>query len=198
MHQRILEKATEMFFKSGVRSITMDEISECLGISKRTLYENYSNKEELLKACIEFHHNTYISHFKELFATVENPLEIVHIHIVNTSKALSIIHPNFIKDIKKFHPKIWNEFFIPKRDMNIEFTKDIIKRGIEQGYFRDDINPEIMALVAHNQFHHIDDSPLEQFPRKEVFEHIVMNFIRGMATEKGHKMINQLFDNNKL
>ncbi len=197
MQQRILEKATELFLKSGIRSVTMDDISESLGISKRTLYEHYCNKEELLKECIEHNHNTYLSHLQQQFATVENPLEIIHVHIIYTLKALGEIHPNFIKDIKKFHPNIWNKLFVPKRDKNIEFTKEVIKKCIVQGYFRDDINPEIMAFIAHNQFQHIDDSPLEQFPKKDVFRHIVMNFIRGMATSKGLSVIEKLFEQNQ-
>ncbi|MFW5793439.1 MAG: TetR/AcrR family transcriptional regulator [Bacteroidota bacterium] len=194
MQERILQEASDLFVKSGVRSVTMDEISETLGISKRTLYENFSNKEELLRECISYQHSIYEKQKKELLNSVENPLEIIHIHITNAFKIISRIHPNFMNDIRKFHPNIWKEVFIPQRKKNILFTQEIIKRGIKHGYFRNDINPEINANIAHMQFQLLEDNSLDEFSRKEVFEHIVMGFIRGMATEKGLKMINQLFD----
>lgn len=195
MQTRILEQASELFIKSGIRSVTMDEIAESLGMSKRTLYEYFPNKEKLLKECILYKHKIYSEEMKQLLDTIDNPLEIIHIHISKAIKNISQIHPNFSKDLKKYHPKILQDVFLPLKEKNTAYTKEVITRGKKQGYFRQDIDPDIMADLIHIQFHRLDEFPLDRHPKTEVFKHIVMGLIRGMATEKGMKNIKQLFEN---
>ncbi len=197
MHDRILEEASRLFLRNGVRSITMNEIAEALGMSKRTLYEHFPNKEVLLQESIKHNHNKYVESIKKLLDTLENPLEIIHIHITEVFKVISNAHPNFINDLNKYHPEICKKVVIPNRTAAISFTEEVIKRGVKQGYFREDINPSIMANIAHLQFQLMDDSAFDNYSKTDVFEHTVMTFIRGIATEKGHKMIDKLFYNEK-
>jgi AcrR family transcriptional regulator len=79
--RRIIEQASNMFFRYGIRTITMDEIAESLGISKRTLYESFATKEDLLKECIEFQHSENLKMRDEVMREVgDDPLEVIHRH----------------------------------------------------------------------------------------------------------------------
>lgn len=194
---RIIEQATMMFFKYGIRSITMDEIAESLGISKRTLYESFNNKEELLKQCIE--HNDDKN--KKLIEAIErehhdDPLEIIHQHFRHAIITLNSLHPNFFKDLKKYHSGLLTGCIESKQNEAIAFTQSMIERGIKKGVFHQNADPEILSNMIHSLMQTITMSdlfPETRFSRAEVVRQALLNFIRGMATVEGLKIIDEKF-----
>jgi len=195
---RILEQASEMFFKYGIRSITMDEIAESLGISKRTLYESYPNKEELLRQCIKFKHRENLAIRDAFLAeSPDDPLEVIRKHFRQALVMLNTIHPNFLNDIRKYHSSLWLEHIASKQEENIEFTRSLIEKGIETGVFMPDVDAEILSRMAHSSMHTMslsDVFPETRFPRAEVAKQVMLNFIRGMATAKGIAIIDEKFN----
>ncbi len=195
--QRIVEQAATMFFRYGIRSITMDEIAESLGISKRTLYESYSNKEELLMHCIEhkYQENKQIRE-SLLNEYPDNILEAIYQHFRLAIITLGSIHPNFFNDLKKYHSKIWKHHIESKQEENIEFTRALIEKGISEGYFIESADPEILARISHSLMQTMSLTnifPETRFPKAEVVKQSLINFIRGMATEKGIRFIDEKF-----
>lgn len=187
-----------MFFKYGIRSITMDEIAESLGISKRTLYESFSNKEELLKECLEAKHieNTV---FRDVLMKEfpNDPLEIMHQHFRQVIITLNSLHPNFFNDLKKYHSGLWKKQIESKQDENMAFTRQMIEKGIKTGVFRESADGEILSRMMHSmmQIMSADELfPETRYPRAEVARQIMLCFIRGMATIKGLEIIDKKFD----
>ncbi len=196
--ERIIEQASTMFFKYGIRSITMDEIAESLGISKRTLYESFSNKEELLKDCLEAKHIESTTFRDVLMKEYPNdPLEIIHQHFRQVILTLNSLHPNFFNDLKKYHSRLWKKQIESKQDENMAFTRQMIEKGVKTDVFRKSADAEILSRMMHSMMEIMstgDLFPETRFPRAEVAKQVMLCFIRGMATPKGLKIIDEKFN----
>jgi TetR/AcrR family transcriptional regulator, cholesterol catabolism regulator len=195
---RIVEQASLMFFKYGIRSITMDEIAESLGISKRTLYEHFANKEELLKTCIQFKYEEN-KKLQETFLAEhpDNPLEIIHLHFRHAIITMNTLHPNFFNDLKKYHSGLWKKHIESRQDEGIAFTRTMIDKGVKKGVFRESVDSEILSKMIHSVMQLMTMGtvfPETRFARPEVARQILINFIRGLATPQGLKIIDEKFN----
>ncbi len=196
--ERIRHQAMKLFFKNGIRTVTMNDVAESLGISKRTLYEHYSNKEDLLVQCINLHYQEYLKERKEIEQGARNALEVVHRHFRLTLMRLKDYHPNFVNELKKLHPNIWNNQVLELIKERDAYTRQLIAEGIKQGYLRQDAEPEIASklLNAHvDLMSDVELFPPERYPRTDLLRHIIIGFLRGLATEKGLQEIKDLFYN---
>jgi len=194
---KIKERASELFFKYGIRSITMDEVAESLGMSKRTLYESFKNKEEILKECIEYQYEKNVAFRDQLMLDHSNdPLEVLFQTFRSTVINLNNIHPNFFNDIQKYHSHLWKDHVKSKQEEGIESTCDLIENGIAAGIFRNGVDAHILARLIHASMEQVsahDIFPETRFPRSEVFQQVFLNFIRGMATANGLIKIDEKF-----
>ncbi|MFN2395878.1 MAG: TetR/AcrR family transcriptional regulator [Bacteroidales bacterium] len=194
---RILDQASQMFFRSGIRSITMDEVAETLGMSKRTVYENFATKEELLKECIEYQYRENIKLRNDIVrAFGDDPLEIFHQHFRHAMITLGSIHPNYFTDLQKFYSMTWRKHIQSKQEESIAFTAKQIEKGKEKGIFRQDVDADIMSRVAQAGIQMMVSPhifPETRFARSEVFRQVTVNFIRGMTTEEGMAMVDEKF-----
>jgi TetR/AcrR family transcriptional regulator, cholesterol catabolism regulator len=186
-----------MFFRYGIRTITMDEIAESLGISKRTLYESFATKEDLLRECIEFQHNENLKMREEIMKEVgDDPLEVIHRHFRHAMIVFNNINPGFFNDLQKYHSSLWQKQMESKQQESIEFTRSIIQKAIDKGIFHEQADPDILSKAMHTFYRYIskhDVFPETQYPRAEVFRQVTLNFIRGMATIKGIQIIDEKF-----
>jgi len=198
--EQMIDQASELFFKNGIRSVTMNDVAEALGISKRTLYECFPNKEALLGQCIDHHYNIYIAKRQELERQAQNPVDVIHRHFRHTLLRLKDHHPNFVNELKKLHPNIWNNRILDMIKERESYTTKLISHGIEQGYFREETDPVIASKLLYAHVDMMSDTgafPPDRFPRTELFRHIITGFLRSLATEKGLKEVENLFYNNK-
>ncbi|HVN57950.1 MAG TPA: TetR/AcrR family transcriptional regulator [Bacteroidales bacterium] len=193
--ERIIETAADLFKSHGIKSVTMDSIATELGMSKRTIYEIFADKDELLIGVL----NSMAVRQKELVRKVLDEsdnaivaifrlLEINRDHFQNTN-------PAFMSDIKKFHIDVLikkaDKCEMPDYRSNIE----VIVSGIKQKLFRKDINPDIVNRCLHVIFMSVMNQelfPYDQFTRKEVMKAGVLNYLRGISTEAGTELINKL------
>ncbi len=186
-----------MFFENGIRSITMDDISEALGMSKRTLYESFSNKEELLKECIEYQYEKNLQIRQQIEEShKEDPLEVINQHFRHMMAALNSIHPGFLQDIQKYHSSLWNEHVKSKQDQDIAYTRSVMERGIEKGLFRIEADTDILSKMIHSLMPLMLSSalfPETSYTRTEVYRQVLLTFIRGMATPEGLLKIDNKF-----
>ncbi len=196
--ERILHQASEMFFRYGIRSITMDEIAQSIGISKRTLYESFSNKEDLLSSCIDYQYKENVKFRDAMVSAHKNdPLEIIFQHFRQALIVLNGLHPNFFNDLQKYHPRIWKEQIESRQEENIAFTTSMIKTGASKGIFLENEHPEILSTMIHSVMQMITLGglfPETKYPRAEVIRQVLLNFIRGLATEEGQRLIDEKFN----
>jgi AcrR family transcriptional regulator len=182
-----------MFFQSGIRAITMDDIARKNGISKRTLYEMFKDKNELLGQCLDlFEKQKQDAHARGLGAGGDI-IDIFFYFLQYAAKLFKVINPLFISDLTKFHFDLLQSYYQRIEKQDEEFHAGLLKRGIEEGIFRDDLNIHIVTKILLVQVRMIgDDSlfPMTDFTRIEVFENMLVCYVRGISTEVGIKMLN--------
>lgn len=190
LKERIIATATEAFTSNGIKSITMDDIANRLGISKRTLYEVFADKESLLKDCILKVQAERDRYLQGVYEQSHNVLEVI---LAVFQKSIEIFHSTnkrFFDDMKKY-PKVY-EMMKSSRDSDSEKTMSFFKSGVEQGIFRADINFAIVNLLVREQFDLLLNTEIcKEYPFIEVYESIMFTYIRGIATEKGARVLEE-------
>lgn len=185
---KIVSGSSKLFFKYGIRNITMDAIAGDLGISKRTIYDNFKDKDELLKYCFEANTLKQNKVVDEILNNSENLIEALIKIIKHNVNNLKLVNPIFFFDIKKYYSKLFELKIKKNNEKNINRITDILNKGIREKIFRSEINVEIVALLILEQYKLLGNQeifPDTKFSKAEVFENISINFIRGIATEKG-------------
>ncbi len=193
--RRIIETAKQLFVKHGVRTITMNDIAAEAGVSKKTLYEHFLNKEDLLGKTLDSMHEEGKAEREIIFENgrfnIDSMLEIIRLSALRINE----INPNFITDIKKYHPRIWKDKLKKMENDTIQFKARLIKEGIKQGYFRSDINIDIASKLLHEQINILMDNeifPSNSYSRTEVFQTIMNIFGRGVIKENFQKELNKI------
>jgi len=185
--QRIIEEASELFGRSGVKSITMDDLARHLGISKRTIYENFKDKENLLIACIDALYEEAQRKKEKIFLAADNMVKAILI-MLQTGEQWQF---NMINDIRKYYPLVYKEHLLRFHNDECRNMEQTIRRGINEGFFRGDLNPEIIAHFFCRQGENVDDKALNRFAFSDIIENIAITFLRGICTAKGIEIIDK-------
>jgi TetR/AcrR family transcriptional regulator, cholesterol catabolism regulator len=193
--ERIIEGSAELFKSYGIKSVTMDSIANHFGISKRTIYEIFSDKDELLMGVLAKMAQQQKELAKKVLDESENSLVAIFRMFEINRTIFQTMSPAFQSDIKKYHYDIliMNSESVELPDYRNNFQ--IIAKGIKEGLFRKDINPELANRCLFNLGRSIMDNelfPYEQFTRRDVIRNIFFNYLRGISTVKGLELINRL------
>ena len=190
LRERIILAAVELFTTNGIKSITMDEIAASLGISKRTLYEVFPDKETLLEECILKSQKDGDIFVKGVIETSSNVLEVLLRCYQWSIERFHATNKKFFEDIKKY-PKVY-AMMKDRSESDSEKTMSFFKSGVEQGIFRADVNFEIVNLLVREQFDVLLNTDIcNEYPFIEVYESIMFTYIRGISTEKGAKVLEE-------
>ena len=191
--QRIIDEALELFGRSGVKSITMDDLARHLGISKRTIYENFKNKEELLTACIDSFNDKSRAFVKDALLGAQNVAEAILMMLRKDAEQASQRKFNIIEDIRKYYPQVYKERLIRFHADKRRDFEHMIRRGIEEGVFRKNLNPEIIVHFFSGQLDNFthDDMVLSKYSLSDIFENLMMTVLRGICTAKGLEIIDR-------
>jgi len=181
---RIMETAMSLFKQHGIKSVKMDDIATELGISKRTLYETYNNKEELLFEGVR--HAADVQH-KQLSAYAEkagNEMDIVAFFLRMRLKDLGTINPLFFSEMHKYSKII--AFLQQQNEIRRTSSIQFMKRGIKNGYFRADLNYDIVSRLGEAATDFAMKTKMYQrYPLKEIFRTFTVIYLRGCCTDKG-------------
>ena len=188
LKERIIATATEAFTTKGIKSITMDDIAAALGISKRTLYEVFVDKESLLKDCILTVQAERDRYLQEVYEQSPNVLEVILAVFQMSIEMFHKTNKRFFEDIKKY-PKVYN-MMKERSESDSEKTMSFFMLGVEQGIFRSDVNFAIVNLLVREQFDVLLNTDVcNEYSFIEVYESIMFTYIRGISTEKGAKVL---------
>lgn len=192
MRERILEYCEQTFMRYGIRSVSMDAIAVGLGISKKTIYQYFKDKEEIIKALLEKGHNEDCVALKEIDNKAKDPIEKFFLAFKYYHDELCSINPALIYDLRKYHPDAWETFCIRKENDPLHMVSDILVKGIEQGLFRPEINIKIMSRFIVRIMDMMADGvafPASQFKIVDIHTELMTHYIYGIATEEGRKLI---------
>jgi len=195
--ERIMIKASELFMQYGIRSVSMDDIANNLGMSKKTLYQYYADKDELVHAVFDAHitrmQGDCIScahHAKdavhELFLTLEEIMD-----------EFSNMNPMLLHDLQKFHFRTYEVFTQYKNKFLTEMVRQNIERGIAEELYRPDLNIEVLTKFRLESMmlpFDVNVFPPGKFGLSETTGIIMELFIYGLVTLKGHKLIQKYND----
>lgn len=184
LKERIVVKAMSLFIRHGVKAVKMDDIATCLGISKRTLYEIYENKEVLLLEGVKKAHYERETDLLQYAETAANVIDIIHYVYKQKTRQSQLMSPAFYEDIQKY-PRVLR-FLENLRTKNHEQFLVFMRRGVSEGFFRSDVNYQLIsdmldALADYMRNHHIH----QQYSFEELFRNILFVFLRGFCTLKG-------------
>jgi len=192
--ERIITESLKLFTRYGIRSITMDTIAEHLGISKRTIYELFKTKDELLENCLNYKIAEEEKSNKEILLQSNNVVEAFLLYIKKSMQVMSSITPMFFHDAKKYHSEVFRSKGREREKKDYEKIVGFIQQGKQEGYIKQAINEDIIAKLMKEQFKIIGNDeifPPDKYSKAEIFKNIAINFIRGIATEKGIKLIDE-------
>jgi TetR/AcrR family transcriptional regulator, cholesterol catabolism regulator len=192
--ERILEGAQELFFKYGIKSITMDDFAKHLAISKKTIYKYFTDKDELVEAMTRQLMKKNELEFDAISKETDNVVEEVFTMMKHMGTMFSQMNPNLFYDMQKFHPKSWNLFKDFKEECIERMVENSVKRGIEQGLVRPDINTKIIARLRMEEVEmgfNPQAFPPTKFKIIDVQLALLDHFLHGICTLKGHKLINK-------
>lgn len=192
--KQIMRRAESLFMRYGIKSVSMDDIARELGISKKTLYQFFENKEDLILKTIESHLQDEVCDMDLIISHATNALQEIMLlarHIIGQFQELT---SSVVYDLKKYYPEAWNLIDHMQRDHVYKSILDNLKRGVAEGDYRSDLNPEIMArLHVGSLYLPIDQSlfPVREFQPDQVFKEYIYHFVRGVASEQGLVKINE-------
>jgi hypothetical protein len=190
--QRIIQEAATMFRTYGIRAVTMDMLASQMGISKRTIYEVFHDKDELLTGVMkwmavkqrEVVENT-LNESDNVIEAIFRILNIMMDHFRNMS-------PAFQMDIKRLHQDVFKKLDNEDELPYIKNNSIIIERGIKEGVFRKDIDVKIInrcMLEVAKMSNDREIFPPDDFTSKDVIKNVYINYLRGISTQKGLDLI---------
>lgn len=191
---RIIQEAKSLFMKLGIRSVSMDDIANHLGMSKKTIYQLFTDKDELVDNVIEadiqkieaeciFCCELSADAIDEIFKTME--MIVVQFRNMN---------PMVLFDLQKYHHRSYEKFMKYKNTFLLEIINKNLIKGVKEGLYRKDIKIDILSkfrLESMMLSFNMETFPPEKYNILEVTLEIIEHFLYGLATEKGYQLIVQ-------
>ncbi|WP_017258543.1 TetR/AcrR family transcriptional regulator [Pedobacter arcticus] len=196
----ILDEAEKLFMKFGMRSVTMDDIAKHLSISKKTIYANFKDKNELVLNMVS---NMLIKdecNINECHAKAENAIDEIFLVMDFLKEMLSAINPIVFYDLEKYHNEAYKMMMNFHEVRIYSLVKAGLERGIRENIFRSDINVDILATarVAHiNWVFQSDLVRSGKYSLYQVIEELTTHFLFGICTLSGHILINNYTNRSK-
>jgi AcrR family transcriptional regulator len=191
IREKILEGTEMLFTKYGIRSVSMDDIARHLSVSKKTLYQHFADKDELVYRMSERYLARTSKNYEQIKNTSANSVEELSRISVRMKKDFESMNPSMLFDLQKFHPKAWGLYNQHKTQVISESVEKNINQGIKDGLFRPDLNATILArlrMAMMESGFNENIFPREQFNFVEVQSQIFELFVYGMCTDKGRKL----------
>lgn len=184
----IIEITTQLYLNNGVKSVTIADISKELSTSKRTIYNHFIDKTDLMQACIEQYLANIRSNNDEIINTSSTAIEAMGMIHQQILKRADYSDTNFYKDILKYYPSVLKDSY--ERNSKFAFRELLYlsKWGIKDGFFRKDMDPEVTMSTVQTLLKLCNNSkvfPSEQFSKARLTEGIMVAYLRGFCTEKG-------------
>lgn len=192
--EKIKREAASLFFQIGVKKVKMDTIAQNLKVSKRTLYENFKNKDSLIRETLDLIQDEQNSINNKILKESDNIIEAVLSLLKNGSELLAGINPKYFKDLQRLYPEIWDEKIRESKFHSYQLILNLLKKGKKQGIYRKDIKEEIIARILIEQLYMLSDQnifPAKEFSITEVYENIIISMTRGVATQKGLDLLEE-------
>ncbi|MDB5158259.1 MAG: Transcriptional regulator, TetR family [Mucilaginibacter sp.] len=191
---RIIQGGEDLFLTAGIKSVTMDDIAKHLGMSKKTIYQFFKDKNELVIALVKKKLQEDEDQMCAIIDKAGNVIEEMINMMKCSEEIFSRINPIVIHDLQKYHPDAWTQFQNFKADVIVHTLEELLTKGIQQGYIRPDIDVKIMARMRVTQVEmgfNANIFPIAEFSTWKVQYQMLEHFNFGICTLKGYKLLNE-------
>ncbi|MDD2797616.1 MAG: TetR/AcrR family transcriptional regulator [Bacteroidales bacterium] len=191
----IINRVKEMYFRYGIKSVTMDDVARELSISKKTLYQHFSDKEQLVDAVVDQLLIEKIDIVDGLISGCSDAISemfAIHQFMDKMSRDHSYAMEN---DLRKYYPALFNKIMSVKRERIFRIGKENIERGQQTGYYRPEVNAEMIAKTSLMRFESSMESCIftcEELLSQDFFTEMLIYHVRGIATAKGIKRLEEI------
>lgn len=200
MRDKIIDKASDLFITLGFKSVTMDDIANELGMSKKTIYVHFPNKTKLVEATTLHLFETISCGIDHICSFQKNPIEeifdikqFVMDHLKNEKSS-----PQY--QLQKYYPKIFATLKSKQFEVMQECVTDNLKRGLEQGLYRKNINTNFISRIYFSGMVTLKDQelfPLKDFSMNTLMEYYLEYHLRGICTPKGLEKLEKILTINQ-
>lgn len=190
--ERIIETATDLFVKNGVKSVTINRIVKELHTSKRTIYNHFEDKTDLLKACLAVYHARVKKENEEIIESSDNAIEAMgylHQKIVRRSHQ---VNPNFFTDILHYYPGLLHESYRSTGNFAHQQLVDLAEWGIKDGIFREDMDVDVTVKTVLAMLKLLKDNdqfPVAEYSKERLTFGILVPYMRGLCTSRGTELL---------
>jgi len=199
MREKILHKATDLFLTLGFKSVTMDDLANDMGISKKTIYSHFKNKTELVEECTLSVFEAISQGIDFICSQGKNPIEELY-----EIKKFAMRH---LKDekaspqyqLQKYYPKIYHTIKQKQFEIMKDCVVDNVRRGIELGIYRPALDINFVARIYFSGVTSVKDHtlfPVEEFPTTRLMDDYLEYHLRGIVTPEGRKILNKIINSN--
>src|SRR5690606_17408945 len=182
------DRVEELFFRNGIRGVTMDDVASHLGISKKTLYQHVESKDDLIDNILEHHFTCRQELAGVLSRQSSNAIEELLRVLAHNLRELERMGTNLIHDLFKYHRAAWQRLQRFREDYRVGWVRANIERGRREGVYRGEFNAEITARLHVAAMMTVFDPtwfPEESFPRHEVLRTFTIQFLHGIVSMEG-------------
>lgn len=194
LKSRIIDYAMGEFYKRGVRAVKMDEISQGLHVSKRTVYEIFGDKEELLLAGLKIKSLEMMEKLETYSCNVaHNVVDIIGYFYKLQMEVNSMVGVAFYEEIHRM-PRVI-EFFNQEHEREFADRVKFLKAGVEEGLFRQDIDYSLtMELLSASMSEIMRNQIYKKYSMQQIFDNFFLVIIRGFCTERGAALLNKVIE----
>ena len=199
--KKILRKASEMFMKYGIKSVTMDDISRANGISKKTLYQYVDNKADLLTKTLRLQNEEEQQALLACQQQAGNAIEEVILISRYVNQMLQSINPSAVYDLQKYYKDHFNLMRSLHEQYVFNMIKENLKNGIEEGLYREDMNIDIVSKLFGGTSDIILDTnlfPINEYKQSDVHREMVRYHLHAIVSEEGHDLLEEFYQNEEL
>ena len=197
----LIQQTMQLFMKHGIKSVTMDDVARHLGISKKTLYNYVSDKNDLVFKSLDCSCDIENQQVQSICDQGLNAIDESHEISKFIFNHISTMHPSIVFDLQKYHMNAWTSFTTKKKGKINECYINNIEKGIKEGYYREDLNADIVVKFYTGRFELMFDQelfPAEKYNVADIYLEIFRYHIRGIASEKGMKYLEKIIQQEKL
>ncbi|WP_035676621.1 TetR/AcrR family transcriptional regulator [Flavobacterium limnosediminis] len=197
MKNDILQKASDMFLSLGFKSVTMDDIANELGISKKTIYQHYTTKDDLVGATTLYLFDTISAGIDDICAIGKNPIEELYEIKDYVLQTLKSENTSPFYQLQKFYPKIHSSLKCKQFDKMDSCIIQNLNRGIEQELYRKEIDVDFIGRIYYAGMHtlnNIDIFPENMYNSRDLKNKFLEYHLRGISTEKGLSVLEKFIN----